>query len=102
MTLSTNSAPAFDPEAEAWARPVPKAQPGPHDRPETGLQGQTTVAERENGDSERAYTANLELVGQYQGEGAEGWQMAWTGLCVRSDPPQSAARTRGHHCRGCV
>lgn len=79
MTLSTNSAPAFDPEAEAWARPVPKAQPGPHDRPETGLQGQTTVAERENGDSERAYTANLELVGQYQGEGAEGWQMAWTG-----------------------
>ncbi|MEN2738935.1 hypothetical protein ABCS02_14185 [Microbacterium sp. X-17] len=69
----------FDPDAAPWESPVPQAQPGPGDRPETALQGQTTVAERENGDAERAYTANLQLVGSFPGEGAEGFQMAWVG-----------------------
>jgi len=54
--------------------PVPKAECGPHDRTESGLQGQTTSAERAivNGhtDSERGYYCNLELVGQFKGEGA--------------------------------
>jgi hypothetical protein len=54
--------------------PVPKAQCGPSDYPEKGLQGQTTSAERAvvNGhtDSELGYNCNLELVGQFQGEGA--------------------------------
>jgi len=54
--------------------PVPKAQCGPRDHPESGLQGQTTTAERAvvNGhtDSERGYNCNLELVGQFRGEGA--------------------------------
>jgi hypothetical protein len=35
------------------------------------LQGQTTRDERESGDSEVGYNCNLELVGQYQGEGAK-------------------------------
>jgi hypothetical protein len=55
-------------------RPVPKAECGPHDRTESGLQGQTTSAERAivNGhtDSESGYYCNLELVGQFKGEGA--------------------------------
>ena len=50
--------------------PVPKAQCGPSDRTESGLQGQTTSEERASGDSERGYYCNLELVGQFRGEGA--------------------------------
>src|ERR1700682_2962122 len=50
--------------------PVPKAQCGPSDRAESGVQGQTTSKERASGDSERGYKCNLELVGQFRGEGA--------------------------------
>jgi len=50
--------------------PVPKAQCGPSDHTESGLQGQTTSQERFSGDSERGYNCNLELVGQFKGEGA--------------------------------
>src|SRR5919108_6220325 len=50
--------------------PVPKAQCGPSDRTESGLQGQTTSQERASGDSERGYNCNLALVGQFRGEGA--------------------------------
>jgi|RhiMethySRZTD1v2_1073278.scaffolds.fasta_scaffold12519_5 hypothetical protein len=54
--------------------PVPKAACGRSDHTESGLQGQTTSAERAvvNGhtDSERGYNCNLELVGKFQGEGA--------------------------------
>jgi hypothetical protein len=50
--------------------PAPKAQCGPSDRTESGLQGQTTSKERASGDSERGYKCNLELVGQFRGEGA--------------------------------
>jgi len=53
-----------------WTQAVPKARCGRTDRPETGLQGQTTPRERSSGDSERGYNCNLELVGQFQGEGA--------------------------------
>src|SRR3979411_2943299 len=50
--------------------PVPKAQCGPSDRTESGLQGQTTSKERASGDSELGYNCNLELVGRFRGEGA--------------------------------
>ena len=50
--------------------PVPKAQCGPSDRTESGLQGQTTSEERASGDSQRGYSCNLELVGQFRGEGS--------------------------------
>src|ERR1700682_2668129 len=49
--------------AYQW-KPIPKAHCGPGDRTETGLQGQTTNAERFSGASEKAYNCNLELVGQ--------------------------------------
>jgi LVIVD repeat-containing protein len=50
--------------------PVPKATCGRMDRTETGLQGQTTPDERSSGRSDRGFNCNLELVGQFQGEGA--------------------------------
>ena len=50
--------------------PVPKAECGASDHTESGLQGQTTKQERESGDSELGYNCNLELVGQFRGEGA--------------------------------
>jgi len=53
-----------------WTGPVPKANCGPRDRTESGLQGQTTPEERSSGDSTLGYNCNLELVGKYQGEGA--------------------------------
>jgi len=69
------------PEVGPWTRPVPKAVCGPQDRVETGLQGQTTIAERMTGSSEKGYTCNLELVGQFRGEGAS-WQMAAFDTCA--------------------
>ena len=54
----------------ALAEPVPQAKCGPGDHTESGLQGQTTPEERFSGDSTRGYNCNLEVVGQYQGEGA--------------------------------
>jgi hypothetical protein len=66
---------------DALAGPVAKAECGPNDRVETGLQGQTTVAERESGLSEQGFNCNLELVGQFQGDGAN-WQMAWLDDCA--------------------
>jgi hypothetical protein len=50
--------------------PAPKAQCGRADHTESGLQGQTTSLERASGDSQRGYNCNLELVGQFRGEGA--------------------------------
>lgn len=54
-----------------WLGPVPKAHCARGDWTESGLQGQTTPDERYSGDSEGGYNCNLELVGQYQGEGAK-------------------------------
>ena len=64
-----------------WTGTVPKANCGPNDRVEGALQGQTTLAERLSGDSERGYNCNLQLVGQFQGEGSW-WQMAWFRHCA--------------------
>jgi len=66
---------------QPWEKPVPRAECGKGDRVETGLQGQTTVAERMTGASVRSYNCNLELVGQFQGEGAN-YQMASFGECA--------------------
>jgi hypothetical protein len=64
------------------AAPVPRARCGPNDRVETGLQGQTTKEERDSGASAQGFTCNLELVGQFQGEGSKSWHMAWFEDCA--------------------
>jgi len=48
---------------------------------ETGLQGATTTAERVSGLSELGFQCNLELVGQYQGQGLK-YMLTWFGDCV--------------------
>ena len=60
--------------------PVPPATCGPGSVPEHGLQGEVPKADRDSGRSRLGYHCNLELVGQYQGEG-QSWQNAWYGHC---------------------
>jgi len=72
------------PASAATAASVPKATCGAGSRPEPGLQGQVPLADRLSGDSQHGYRCNLELVGQYQGQGAS-WQMAWYGHCAYYD-----------------
>ena len=64
-----------------WTTPVPKATCGANDRVEPGLQGQTSLADRQSGASATAYNCNLELVSQIQGEGAQ-WQLTWFNDCA--------------------
>jgi uncharacterized protein (TIGR03382 family) len=59
---------------------VPKAKCGSNDRQETGLQGQTSNDERANGAAEKGFNCNLELVSQFQGEGAS-YGFAWYDHC---------------------
>src|SRR5687768_13696633 len=72
---------ASDSTPTTWTKPVPKASCGSRDRQETALQGQTSIAERMTGGSDRSYNCNLELVGQFRGEGAS-WQMAAFDTCA--------------------
>ena len=71
LLLNTSILLAANADPIPWTGPVPKADCGRWDWTESGLQGQTTPWERESGDSEGGYNCNLELVGQFQGEGAK-------------------------------
>jgi hypothetical protein len=57
-----------------------KASCAPGDNAETGLQGQSTIAERMGGSSAKGIQCNLTLMGQFQGEGAYHAQ-AWIDDC---------------------
>src|SRR5437870_8091310 len=75
--------------------PVPKAHCGRCDWTESGMQGQTTPWERESGDSEGGYNCNLELVGQYIGEGAKSQGgPAYLDDCAYYDTNNNALQTR--------
>jgi len=73
-TLAATPSPEF---SAAAARTVPRASCGPHDQTESGLQGQTTLAERFRLGPSKAYNCNLERVGQFEGEGASAGMVAF-------------------------
>ena len=60
---------------------IGKASCGPTDLPEGDIQGQVPRADRLSGRSQQGYRCNLELVGQYQGEGSS-WVSPSSGLCA--------------------
>src|SRR5215510_11287622 len=70
LLLSTHISLAAD--RIPFTGPVPKANCGPGDHTESGLQGQVTPSERETGDSLGGYNCNLELVGQEPQDEFEG------------------------------
>jgi hypothetical protein len=67
-----------------WTQPVPHANCGAGDRVEPGLQGQTSLVDRVSGANKTPYNCNMDLVGNFPGEGAE-WQMAWFKDCAYYD-----------------
>jgi hypothetical protein len=85
VASSTLAAPPLADNLETVARmgPVTKAKCGADDRTEGGLQGETTRQERLSGDSEKGYNCNLELVGQFRGEGTKSQgALAWSEHCA--------------------
>ncbi len=61
------------PSSAAGGPVATKAICGKDDRPETGLQGQTDLADRFASNPPRAFNCNLELMGQAAGDGASFW-----------------------------
>lgn len=72
LAMQSGSLVAYAAEDRSTDRDVAVAPAlcGPGARPETGLQGQVPLLDRLNGRSRQGYNCNLELVGQYQGEGS--------------------------------
>ena len=62
--------PGFDPRFDVWRTAAPAASCRPGDRVETGLQGEVTLEDRASGLSTQGYACNIDLIGQYQGKGA--------------------------------
>lgn len=79
-----------------WTRSVvPAAQCGPGSRSESGLQGQMTLAERFSAKTSEAYRCNLELVGQFEGEGGYNSMAALDTCGYFSTVGSAAQRHRG-------
>lgn len=88
---------SFGQSVGVFEGPVPRAECGPGSRPETGLQGQVPLADRESGRSALGYSCNLDVVGRYGAadgfEGAE-WQMTWYAHCAYYDTRLSGRQER--------
>ena len=74
----------------ALAQAVPKATCSKSDRPESGLQGETTQAEVDSGANKNGFKCNADLVGQVQGEGAS-WQLAAWKNCAYYDQANNSS-----------
>ncbi|HZX41747.1 MAG TPA: hypothetical protein VFE93_07925, partial [Myxococcaceae bacterium] len=71
---------------------IPTATCRSTDRPETGMSGETTAAERDAGVAMQGFKCNTDLVGQYQGEGAS-WQLTAWKNCAYFDQRHPGAGT---------
>ncbi|WP_072812260.1 LVIVD repeat-containing protein [Rhodococcus zopfii] len=60
----------FDEFTGIWPTAVDPASCRPGDLVETGIQGEVPLADRTSGRSTDGYTCNIDLIGQYQGQGA--------------------------------
>lgn len=67
--------------AQSWHGNVPRPRCGRGSLPETGLQGEVPLADQQSGRSSLGYRCNLQLVGQYAGDGAA-IMMASYGRCA--------------------
>ena len=74
--------------AASAAMPTAACRPS-GDRPESGMSGETTAAERA-GAAFQGFKCNTDLVGQYQGEGAS-WQLTAWKNCAYFDQRNNAA-----------
>jgi hypothetical protein len=73
---------------------LPRASCGPGDRPEQ-VQGQTTISERFSATPSKAYTCNLELIGQFEGEGADAGLDALEDCAYYSTAPNTMLKNHG-------
>jgi hypothetical protein len=62
--------PGFNDRFDVWPTAVTAASCRPGDRVETGLQGEVPLEDRGSGRSTQGYACNVDVVGQYQGRGA--------------------------------
>jgi hypothetical protein len=92
-SLSTGS--LDDAQPSVFEGPVPRANCGPGSLPESGLQGQVPLADRNSGRSTRGYRCNLELLGRYQGEGASWVSQSYADCAYMSTRFPSAAKSPG-------
>src|SRR5712671_118765 len=69
---------------------IPIAHCRPTDRPESGLSGTITQQEVDRGDDVKGQNCNVDMVGQYQGEGAS-WQLTAWKNCAYFDQRRNAA-----------
>src|SRR3954462_11716245 len=93
---SAPPASAADPVARG---PVPRAHCGPGSAPELGIQGRVSRADRDNGRSRKGYRCNLELVGQYQGQGTTWVSQSFKTCAYHSQafPASVAGKAPGVH-----
>jgi hypothetical protein len=71
---------------------IPVAHCRPGDKTESGIQGLTTPAEIAAGKQTQGFNCNIDLVGQYQGEGAS-WQLTAWKNCAYFDQRLNPAET---------
>lgn len=79
--------------------PVPRAECGEDSLPETDIQGRVSIEDRESGRSQEGYRCNLELVGQYQGQGTTWVSQSYKDCAYHSQsfPVSMATATAGVH-----